>query len=82
MAIVDPDERVPVASVTNLARSVAGAVSPILAGYTMGALTLGLPFVLFTGLKVIYLGATYGLFHDVHAPEELSRFGRQQRASS
>jgi sugar phosphate permease len=72
MAIVDPDERVPVASLTNLARSLGGAISPLLAGYAMGALTLGVPFLLFTGLKVAYLGATYGMFHHIHAPEELA----------
>ena len=72
MAIVDPDERVPVASLTNLARSAGGAISPLLAGYAMGALTLGVPFLLFTGLKIIYLGATYGMFHQIHAPEELA----------
>jgi MFS family permease len=80
MAIVDPDERVPVASLTNLARSVGGAISPLLAGYAMGALTLGVPFLIFTGLKVIYLGATYGMFHQVHAPEELA--GRTQVRSA
>jgi hypothetical protein len=72
MAIVDADERVPVASFTNLARSFGGAMSPLLSGYAMGALTLGVPFLLFTGLKVVYLGATYAMFHQVHAPEEVA----------
>jgi MFS family permease len=73
MAIVDPDERVPVASLTNLARSAAGALSPVLAGYTMGALTLGIPFLCFTALKMVYLGSTFALFHQVHTPEEIAR---------
>lgn len=73
MAIIDPDERVPVASLTNLARSVTGAVSPSLAGIAMGALTLGAPFVFFTGLKVAYLGWTYASFHGVRTPEEIAR---------
>jgi len=73
MAIVDPDERVPVASLTNLARSAVGAASPVLAGYTMSALTLGVPFFCFTALKMVYLGSTFALFHRVHTPEELAR---------
>jgi MFS family permease len=55
MAVVDPDERSAASGVTTIARSVGGAISPVLAGafFTVPAL-LGVPFFLAGGLKIVY----------------------------
>jgi MFS family permease len=73
MAIVDPDERTAAAGITNLARTAAGAVSPVLSGAAIAAGALALPFLVAGGLKVVYDGLVYLAFRGVHPPEELSR---------
>ena len=54
VAVVDPEERTAAASLTNVARNVAQATTPALAGYAMEVLSLGLPFLLGGGLKIVY----------------------------
>jgi MFS family permease len=73
MAIVEPDERTAAAGVTNLARTAAGAVSPVLSGAAIAAGALALPFLVAGGLKVVYDGLVYLAFRGVRPPEELSR---------
>ena len=70
MAIVDPDERTAAAGITNVARTAAGAVSPVLSGLAFGAGALALPFLVAGGLKVLYDGLIYLAFSGVPAPEE------------
>jgi MFS family permease len=70
MAVVDPDERTATAGITNVARTAAGALSPVLSGAALGAGALALPFLLAGGLKVLYDGLIYVAFRDVHPPEE------------
>jgi MFS family permease len=76
MAVVDPDERTAAAGITNVARTAASAVSPVLSGLAVGAGALALPFFVAGGLKVVYDGLIYLSFRDVHPPEE-----REQRAT-
>jgi len=73
MAVVDPEERTAAAGITNVARTVASAISPALSGGLLGAGALALPFVIAGGLKVLYDGLIYAAFHDVHPQEERGR---------
>jgi MFS family permease len=54
MLVVEDREREHAASLTNLSRTVAQAVSPALTGWIMQSLSLAAPFVLGGGLKIIY----------------------------
>jgi MFS family permease len=81
MAIVDPDERTATAGITNVARSVATAVSPPLAGYAFSVAALGVPFFLAGGLKIVYDLLVWRTFRRVHPPEEAARRGRSTEAT-
>jgi hypothetical protein len=52
-----------------VARNVAQALTPGLAGYAMDALSLGLPFVFGGGLKIAY-DLLLAAFRAVKPPEE------------
>jgi MFS family permease len=80
MAVVDPDERTATAGITNVARNIASAVSPIFAGQAIGAAALGLPFYLAGGLKIVYDLLIYATFRHVRPPEEDAR--RQHRLAA
>jgi hypothetical protein len=54
MAVVADHEREAAASTTNLARTVAQAVTPALTGWVMQTVALSAPFVLGGGLKIVY----------------------------
>ena len=54
MAVVADHEREAAASLTNLARTVAQAITPAITGWVMQAVALSAPFVLGGGLKVVY----------------------------
>jgi len=54
MAVVEDHEREAAASLTNLARTVAQAVTPAVTGWTMQAVALSAPFVLGGALKIVY----------------------------
>ena len=71
MAIVDPEERTATAGITNVARSVATAVSPPIAGWAFSVAALGVPFFLAGGLKIAYDLLVWRTFRQVHPPEEL-----------
>ena len=70
MAIVTPAERAAAASVTNVPRSLASALSPSLAGLLMSASPFAWPLVIGGGLKIAYDLALLGLFRRVKPPEE------------
>jgi predicted MFS family arabinose efflux permease len=72
MAVVDPEERTAAASFTNVARNVAQAMTPVLAGYSMQALSLGLPFLMGGGLKIVYDLLLFAVFRSVKPPEEMT----------
>ena len=75
MAVVDPDERTATAGITNVARSAAAAVSPVLTGFAFSVAALGLPFFVAGGLKVAYDLLVYRTFATVRTPEEEARRG-------
>ncbi|HVH20651.1 MAG TPA: MFS transporter, partial [Myxococcota bacterium] len=54
MSVVRPEERAAAASVTNVPRSLAAAVSPSLAGAMLGASSFGWPLVAGGALKIVY----------------------------
>ena len=70
MAIVPPAERAAAASVTSVPRSLASAVSPVLAGYLLAASPFGWPFVVAGGVKIAYDLLLLTMFSKVRPPEE------------
>jgi MFS family permease len=70
MAMVRPEERTFAGGVTNLARMSARAVSPVLAGGAMQALTLGTPLLAAAAMKILYDILLYVSFRKLKAPEE------------
>ena len=73
MAVVDPDERTATAGLTNVARSAASTMSPVLTGLAFAAGALGLPFIVAGGLKIAYDGLVFLTFRNVRPPEEQAR---------
>jgi MFS family permease len=76
MAMVDPDERAAAASVTNVPRSLASALPPLLAGWMLAQTSFGWPLIIGGALKAAYDLALLRLFRDVRPPEELARVGQ------
>jgi MFS family permease len=73
MAVVTPSERATAASVTAVPRSLASAVSPMIAGVFLTMAFSGLPLVVCGALKIIYdMGLLYS-FRHIKPPEELIR---------
>ncbi len=70
MAVVPPAERAAAASVTSVPRSLASAVSPVLAGYLLGVSPFGWAFVAAGALKIVYDLSLLAMFHKVRPPEE------------
>jgi MFS family permease len=55
MAVVEPDERSAASGVTTIARSIGGAISPVLTGTLIASPAfLGVPFFLAGGIKIVY----------------------------
>ena len=71
MAVVNPDERTAASGVTNGARSVGAAVSPVLGGLLMAdPLLFSASFMVAGGLKILYDLCLYRMFQKIHPPEE------------
>lgn len=70
MAVVSPAERPAAASVTNVPRSLASALSPALAGYMLTLSSFGWPLVVCGVLKVVYDLTLLKMFRSVKPPEE------------
>lgn len=73
VAIVDPEERTAATGVTTLVRTIFQAMGPVLAGLALQMASLGAPFLLGGGLKIVYDLALYWNFRSIRAPEEESR---------
>lgn len=65
MAVVDPDERSAAASVTNVPRSLASAVSPALAGQLLSMTAFGWPLLVGGAMKATYDLILLKMFRDV-----------------
>ena len=70
MAVVTPGERAAAASVTAVPRSLAAAVSPMLAGWLLTLSPFGWPLVICGGLKIVYDLVLLRMFRHVRPPEE------------
>jgi MFS family permease len=70
MAVVTPAERTAAASVTAVPRSLAAAVSPMLAGSLLAVSGFGWPLVIGGGLKIVYDLTLLAMFRKVRPPEE------------
>ncbi len=70
MAVVPPEERPAAASVTSVPRSLASALSPVLAGWLLGLSPFGWAFVAGGALKIVYDLLLLALFRRVRPPEE------------
>jgi MFS family permease len=69
MAVVPDREREAAATITTLWRTSAQAVTPLLTGWVMQALTLSTPFLLGGGLKIVYDVLLYRTFKNVRPGE-------------
>ncbi len=78
MAIVNRDERVAMASITNVSQAAIGAVTPSLATVLWQMVSASAPFVASGALKTVYLVGLYLVFKDVHSPEERERAERRR----
>lgn len=70
MAVVPPEERTAAASVTNVPRSLATGLSPLLAGAMLHYSTFGWPLVFAGLLKIVYDLALLAMFRSVRPAEE------------
>jgi len=70
MAVVTPAERPAAASVTSVPRSLASAVSPLLAGFLLGISTFGWPLLIAGAVKIAYDLSLLATFRAVRPPEE------------
>jgi predicted MFS family arabinose efflux permease len=82
MAVVTPAERAAAAGVTGVPRSLAAAVSPLLAGTMLAASTFGWPLLVAGALKIAYDLALLAAFRDVHPPEEAATERVRRRQAS
>jgi predicted MFS family arabinose efflux permease len=72
MAMVPPEERAAAASVTNVPRSLATALSPALAGWMLARSSFGWPLLIGGGIKVLYDVLLLAQFESQRPEEELS----------
>lgn len=70
MAVVPPEERAAAASVTNVPRSLATAVTPFFAGLMLSWTTFGWPLVAAGVLKIVYDLLLFQQFRSLRPPEE------------
>lgn len=70
MAVVAPDERPAAASVTNVPRSLAAVLPPLVAGWMLSQSTFGWPLLIGGSLKAIYDLLLLHQFRDLRPPEE------------
>ena len=70
MAIVTPAERPAAASITSVPRSLASAVSPVLAGYLLGVSSFGWPLLIGGAVKIVYDVLLLVMFRKIRPPEE------------
>jgi len=73
MAVATPEERAAAASVTNVPRSLASAISPAFAGVLLTTPFAGLPLVVCGTLKIVYDVALLISFRHTKPPEEQAR---------
>ena len=80
MAIVGPEERVAMAGIHIVGRSVSGIGGPYIATAVWQAVSAGAPLIGCATLKIAYDVALYFMFRNVKPPEEAERAA--ERAAS
>src|SRR4029077_7408727 len=70
MAVVPPEERAAAASVTNVPRSLAAGLAPLIAGALLEKTTFGWPLIIGGGLKAAYDIALLVQFRAVRTRED------------
>lgn len=70
LAVVDPDERSAAAGITGIARSIGASLSPAAAGALL-SLSMGSPFMIAGGLKIVYDLILYRSFRASNVSDEL-----------
>ncbi len=70
MAVVDPSERAASAGIMSVARNIGAAIAPVFTGTVLAVPSLGLPFLLAGGIKIIYDLWIFVIFRHVRPPEE------------
>jgi MFS family permease len=73
MAVVGPEERVAMASINTVSRSITVTASPSVATLLWSAASAAVPFVATGVLKIGYDVALYAMFRNVKTPEEERR---------
>jgi len=73
MAVVTPRERPAAASLTSVPRSLAGGISPVIAGYLIASSGFGWPLLAGGVLKMAYDITLLVMFRHIKPPEELNR---------
>ena len=71
MGVVNENERIPAAAITNTSRNITQAISPSLSGILIQALSLSAPFVFGGVLKIVYDVGMFFSFRKIKPPEEL-----------
>jgi MFS family permease len=70
MSVVPPEERAAAAGVTNVPRSLASAVPPLITGWLIDKTSFGWPLLIAGGLKALYDVLLLVQFAKVHPPAE------------
>ncbi len=70
MAVVTPPERPAAASITAVPKSLASAISPLIAGSLLNTTVFGWPLIISGSLKVCYDLTLFAMFRNQHPPEE------------
>jgi len=70
MAVVTPPERAAAASITAVPRSLASAMSPVLAGWLMSVSAFAWPLLIGGALKIVYDLLLLAMFRRIKPPEE------------
>lgn len=72
MAVVSPGERAAAASITAVPRSLASAMSPLLAGWLLGMSAFGWPLAIAGAIKIVYDLLLLATCRSVRPPEEIA----------
>ena len=79
MSIVNRDERVAMAGISNVSQATLGAGVPSLAMWLWQAVSASAPFIAAGLFKTVYLTALYFAFRNVHPPQELGSAAAEEQ---
>ena len=82
MSVVQPNERVAMASIHVVGRSVSGTIGPSVATALWQALSASVPLITCGVLKIIYDLSLYFMFRNVKPPQEAQKMGDRHITSS